>query len=113
MTIGVVANDDAIQSASSGNITADYQLLSTVESMFHPSVCTLSGFVRSCLFVSDYPFKLLLAYRGEQVGGGCLHVVHDFDRSSRIGSEFNRASNLLRDIRRFPLTKYGDITILP
>ena len=62
---------------------------------------------------SDYPFNLLLAYRGEQVGGGCLHVVHDFDRSSRIGSEFNRAGNLLRDTRRSPLTKYSDITILP
>ena len=47
-----------------------------------------------------------------KVGAGCLHVVHDFDRSSRIGSEFNRAGNLLRDIRRFPLTRYSDITIL-
>jgi hypothetical protein len=76
MTIGVVANDDAIQSASSGNITADYQLLSSIESMFYPSACTLSGFVRVVFSFSDYPFKLLLAYRGEQVGGGCLHVVH-------------------------------------
>src|SRR6266481_6333492 len=75
----VVAHDDGIESARSGDIAADNKLLRTIDSVLYPRSASLARLVQAVLALGDHALKLLFSHPCKHGPGRHIELLGDTD----------------------------------